>query len=120
MTPERLRALLKDLSDKTTDNWEYISHELMVCPGALKRARSVDHKQNRDTKSSGQELVSDYSDKASGAPATRQRFEVCEQCDKEYDALQNNDKSCTWHEGKSQKLVMQRADLLIALRRSRR
>ena len=40
MTLARLRALLKDLSKKTPENFKYVRNELMLQPGALKRAWS--------------------------------------------------------------------------------
>jgi hypothetical protein len=29
----------------------------------------------------------------------RKRYELCTQCDQEYDVTDNNDKSCNWHDG---------------------
>jgi hypothetical protein len=47
-------------------------------------------------------IVQRIQDTMSGtdAPANRQRFEICEQCNKEYDVLYNDKKSCQWHQGK--------------------
>ena len=48
----------------------------------------------------GAEDESEYSDSEPNAPASRQRFEICVQCDKEYDVLENHKRSCEWHDGK--------------------
>ncbi|EMD94608.1 hypothetical protein COCC4DRAFT_75017 [Bipolaris maydis ATCC 48331] len=92
-TPERVRALLKHLSTTSPANFAYIQGELMLRPGALKRARSEEQdKEDDDTES-------DYSDEQTDAPVRRPRFDICEQCGEEYDVLHNEKKSCQWHEG---------------------
>ena len=96
-TPARLRALLKDLSKKTSDNWEHIRSELMLQPGALKRV-CAEMDEDSESEGSGQ-AESDYSDEQTEAPASRQRFEICEQCNKEYDTLLNDKITCIWHAG---------------------
>ena len=106
-TPDRLRTLLKNLSITSPANFESIQAELMLQHGALKRAWSEndeddDDEDNSDDNSedSGHDDESDYSDEQTNAPASRQRFEICEQCNEEYDVLHNDKKSCQWHEGK--------------------
>jgi hypothetical protein len=98
-TLARLRALLKDLSKKTPENFAYVRNELMLQPGALKRAWSEEREDEDESEASGQP-ESDFSDEQTEAPASRQRFEICEQCNIEYDVLLNDKKSCEWHEGK--------------------
>lgn len=100
-TPDRLRALLKDLSRKTPSNWDHIRGDLMLQPGTLKRAWSEKEEDGQSEEDSGQN-ESDYSDEQVDGPASRRRFEICDQCDKEYDTLLNNKKSCVWHQGKLQ------------------
>jgi len=91
MTLARLRALLKDLSKKTPENFKYVRNELMLQPGALKRAWSEEREDEDESEDSGQ-AESDFSDEQTGAPANRQRFEICEQCNIEYDVLLNHKK----------------------------
>lgn len=75
-TPARLRALLKDLSEETPENWEFVRIELMLQPGALKRAWA---EKDEDDECEGSGLAeSDYSDDHNEAPASRQRFEICD------------------------------------------
>jgi hypothetical protein len=99
-TPARLRALLKDLTKTISENWEHVRSELMLQPGALKSAWA-EHDEDDECEGSGQ-AESDYSDDQNEAPASRQRFEVCEQCNKDYDVLLNHKRSCDWHEGEPQ------------------
>lgn len=105
MTLARLRAVLKDLSKKTPENFKYVRNELMLQPGALKRAWSEereDEDEGEDESEDSGQAESDFSDEQTGAPANRQRFEICEQCNIEYDVLLNHKKSCEWHEGELQ------------------
>ncbi|XP_014551077.1 hypothetical protein COCVIDRAFT_113839 [Bipolaris victoriae FI3] len=90
-TPERVRALLKHLSTTSPSNFTYVQGELMLRPGVLKRARSEDQDEEDDVSESN------YSDEQTHAPTRRQRFEIFEWCDKEYDVLHNEKKSCQWH-----------------------
>lgn len=96
--PDRLRGLLKDLTVASPSTYAFVQRELVVQPGARKRARPED--KNARDESSTLEHDSDSSGEESDASVGRQRFEVCEQCDEEYDVLNNPKKSCTWHEGK--------------------
>ncbi|USP74652.1 hypothetical protein yc1106_01926 [Curvularia clavata] len=95
-TPERVRALLKHLSTTSPANFAYVQGELILQPGTLKRARLEHGDEDEEDDVAG----SDYSDEETDAPARRQRFEICEQCDKEYDVLHNEKRSCQWHTGK--------------------
>lgn len=77
----------------------------MLQHGALKRAWSENDEEDEDnsddsSEDSGHDYKSDYSDEQTVAPANRQRFEICGQCNEEYDVLHNDKKSCEWHEGK--------------------
>lgn len=99
-TPERLRAVMKDLLKKSSSNSDHIQGELALPPGALKRAWSVDEESDNETEDSGNDYESDYSDEDVNATVKRQRFEICGQCSEEYDALLNDKKSCQWHDGK--------------------
>lgn len=38
---------------------------------------------------------------------TRQRYEICGQCEQEYDTLDNKATSCIWHDGEALRLVHQ-------------
>jgi hypothetical protein len=106
-TPERVRALLKHLSTTTPANFAYVQGELMLRPGALKRARSEEQDEEEEDEDEEEEdqdeeddvTESDYSDEQTDAPVRRQRFNICEQCGEEYDVLHNKKKSCEWHEG---------------------
>lgn len=99
-TPERVRALLKHLSTTSSANFAYVQGELMLRPGALKRARSEEQDEEDDViESDHSGTESDYSDEQTDAPVRRQRFDICEQCGEEYDVLHNEKKSCEWHEG---------------------
>jgi len=111
-TPSRLRAVLKSLCVKDKANFAYVQDALLVQPGVLKRAWSErdkdgedddddEHKSEDGSEDAGAEDESEYSDSEPNAPASRQRFEICVQCDKEYDVLQNHKRSCEWHDGKS-------------------
>lgn len=95
-TPVRLRAILKGLSERTSDNWAHIHSELMVPPGTLKRTWL--EKEDESGDSSLDE--SEYSDEQSNATASIQRYEVCEQCKEEYNTSLNGKKDCMWHPGK--------------------
>jgi hypothetical protein len=102
-TLARLRSLLQDLSKKTPENFAYVRNELMLQPGALKRAWSEereDEDESEDESEDSGQPESDFSDEQIEAPASRQRFEICEQCNIEYDVLLNDKKSCEWHDGK--------------------
>jgi hypothetical protein len=106
-TPDRLRTLLKNLSTTSPANFESIQGELMLQHGALKRAWSKndeddDGEDDDDDSSedSGHDDESNDSDEHTDAPANRQRFEVCAQCNEEYGVLHNDKKSCQWHEDK--------------------
>jgi hypothetical protein len=88
-------------------NVETVKGELMLQPGALKRAWSERNSNGSDddddesnSEASGHEDESDYSDEQTNAPASRQRFDICRQCNKEYDVLLNTKRSCVWHDGK--------------------
>ncbi|EAT80976.1 hypothetical protein HBH56_164350 [Parastagonospora nodorum] len=108
-TPDRLRTLLKNLITTSPANFESIQGELMLQHGALKRAWSENDNDEDDedddddsSEDSGHDNESDNSDGQTDAPANRQRFEICEQCNEEYDVLHNNKKSCQWHEGEQE------------------
>lgn len=90
----------------------------MLQHGALKRAWSKNDEDDDDedddddsSEDSGHDYESDESDEQLDAPANRQRFEVCEQCNEEYDVLHNDKKSCQWHEGKLPPSSLLRHDL---------
>ena len=116
-TPDRLRTLLKDLSATAPANFAYVQSKLMLQPGTLKRAwaeyekscengdEDEEDENNGDgsddtTEDAGHDYESTYSDEQAHAPASRQRFEICGQCNEEYDVLLNDRKSCEWHDGK--------------------
>ncbi|KAF2023583.1 hypothetical protein EK21DRAFT_80554 [Setomelanomma holmii] len=75
----------------------------MLPHGALKRAWSANDKDGSSldecSEDSGYDFESDNSDDHEDTPASRQRFEICKQCNEEYDVLYNDKESCAWHEG---------------------
>ncbi|KAJ4296794.1 hypothetical protein N0V90_006842 [Kalmusia sp. IMI 367209] len=101
-TPDRLRAVLHKVSAEIPGAFAAISNELLLKPGALKRAAPwADHSAG-DEEDPGHEEDSDYSDEepnAGPARKRRQRYEICGQCDKEYDVLLNGKTECRWHDG---------------------
>ena len=122
-TTSRLRTVLKSLCVKNQANLAYARDALLLQPGVLKRAWSErnkdgendddDEHQSEDgseddlgdssedsLEDAGAEDESEYSYSEPNAPASRQRFEICVQCDKEYDVLENHKRSCEWHDGK--------------------
>ena len=70
----------------------------MLQHGVLKRTRS-EVEGGEEDEQSAEDVDSDYSDEQTATPASRQRFEICEQCDEEYDVLLNDNKSCNRHSG---------------------
>jgi hypothetical protein len=34
-----------------------------------------------------------------GRGPKRQRYEICEQCDEEFDTTEDSDEECVWHDG---------------------
>jgi hypothetical protein len=68
--------------------------------GALKRACSENDEDDDDedddddsSEDSRRDVKSDDSDIRTDVPANRQHFEICEQCNKEYDVLYNDKRS---------------------------
>ena len=76
----------------------------MLQHGALKRARSENDEGSKNVLDGNRvnpgHHESDYSDEQTDGPAGRQRFEICSQCNEEYDVLHNDKNSCRWHDGK--------------------
>ncbi|KAF1352631.1 hypothetical protein EJ07DRAFT_168767 [Lizonia empirigonia] len=115
-TPHRLRTLLNELSTTTPAIFVHIQGKLMLQSGALKRAWS-DHGEDEDeddednngldghdgegeddtSEDAGHDFESDYSDKQTNAPASRQRYEICGPFHEEYndgDFWADHDKHC--------------------------
>jgi hypothetical protein len=104
--------VLKKLSTQIPGAAPLVSDELLLKHGVLKRAAPWDV---RDVDTSDEEAASDddgeedsgtvvdseLSDAEDGAGASRLRFEICAQCGKEYDVLENGKRSCRWHDGES-------------------
>lgn len=117
-TPDRLRAILKKLSTGIPGAFPLVHSELLLKQGELKRAAPwaddgvrdeeddsdvEDYSEDEEDREedAGKIQDSDYSDDGPATAANRQRFEICGQCKKEYDVLQNGKKSCRWYDGKS-------------------
>ncbi|KAL6704685.1 hypothetical protein ACN47E_007967 [Coniothyrium glycines] len=106
-TPERLRAILKKLSTSVPGAVPFVQGELLLKQGELKRAapwatsgHGVKDEVDGHSEDDGFQDESDYSDGADDtAIASRQRFEICIQCNNEYNVLSNDKRSCIWHEG---------------------
>ena len=118
-TPERLQAILKKLSTEVPGAFPFVQSELLLKKGELKRAApwkesgpfdpedsasDVEEYSDEEEDSFEEEIGSiqdsDLSDEGEAATAaSRQRFEICGQCKKEYDTLQKGRKSCRWHSG---------------------
>lgn len=103
-TPSRLRALIDTLCATNPEACEFVSKELLLKRGELgKQLRS---KQDQDCRDRGGIEDSDFSDEettdraATGQKRSRQRYEICGQCEKEYDVMQNGKTSCQWHDGR--------------------
>lgn len=45
--------------------------------------------------------MTSYKKRPSRSEYTRQRYEICEQCEKEFDVVENDEEedSCEWHDG---------------------
>jgi len=123
---DRLREVLHEICSKSDEGFKIACSSLLLEKGTLKK--SVDPKAQSQTSiidkpnswrpkdedddspgESGSDLSSTSSESESldtpregrkrKRPYTRQRFEICHQCEKEYDVLKNDSKSCIWHEG---------------------
>ena len=103
-TQQRLRIVLWKLCTTNPENFQLVRDELMPKQGELgKRVRG---KQDQDRGDEGgiSDLDSSEEEAAAagnvvGGKRSRQRFEICGQCKKEYDVMQNGKKSCQWHDG---------------------
>lgn len=76
-TPDRVRKVLKEVCADNPEAFEAACDKLLVdetTNGSSKRKRPD--------------------------PNAEHRFEVCEQCECEYDVTDNPEKTCTWHPGK--------------------
>jgi hypothetical protein len=98
-TPYRLHTLLKNLSTTSPANFKSIQGELTLQHSALKRAWSENNEDDDDenddsSEDSGHDDKFNYSTQQTNAPAGRQRSEICEQCNEEYNVLHNEKKSC--------------------------
>lgn len=101
--------ILKKLVTDIPDVFPHVQKELILKPGELKRAApwgedDTEDDETDDTTPENDGYVEDfdYSDSDGGDPsavAKRQRYEICIQCEEEYDVLINDKESCEWHEG---------------------
>lgn len=130
-TENRVRDLLRKVCQEREEAFDYVCERLLLHKGDLKRAApwetdgtreedDYEHWDNEDDVREDDAIArepdqgfindSDYSDdedeevllnQKSKGVFSRQRFEVCGQCAKEYDVLQNGKKSCRWHSGET-------------------
>ncbi|KAF2622643.1 hypothetical protein BU25DRAFT_351820 [Macroventuria anomochaeta] len=105
-TPDRLRAILKKVVNEQPGGLSLVGEELLLRKGQSK-AYTLQNRPNGAGHGDEEQDSSDYSD-ADGDDAprskrkstySRQRFEHCVQCEKEYDVTQNGPRSCQWHDG---------------------
>ncbi|KAF2468883.1 uncharacterized protein BDR25DRAFT_344111 [Lindgomyces ingoldianus] len=123
---ERLRLTLREICQNSEDAFRLACNALLLGKGELKKAtepkkeerkKTTDFAENTDNGyEEGEEYKagieeSEYSDASASEPldapqgqkrkraCTRQRYEMCGQCETEYDVLDNNTESCVWHEG---------------------
>ncbi|KAF2873490.1 hypothetical protein BDV95DRAFT_345113 [Massariosphaeria phaeospora] len=120
---DRLRTTLREICTAVPDAFSLACNKLLVQKGELKKAIDLDvHKETvvlaRHEGEEGQADLSpevtsesDYSDvseeehqeQRAGQKRkrayTRQRHDMCKQCEKEYDVLNNERGCCSWHEG---------------------
>jgi hypothetical protein len=76
-TLDRARKVLKEICAENTQAFEAACDKLLVnetANGSAKRKRPD--------------------------PSAQHRFEICVQCESEYDVTDNPEKACTWHPGK--------------------
>jgi hypothetical protein len=89
-TDERLRVTLQRICDANPEAFEQASRELLEGPkSAVVGPTPAAQGQKRKLK------------------YTRQRYEICSQCDEEYDVMENKkgEPLCSWHEGMDLLLV---------------
>jgi hypothetical protein len=75
-THERLRVTLLAMCSKSEEASKLASEELLVQSSATKKRKSDDEHSNV-------------------------RYDMCTQCDKEFDTTANGPESCQWHDGKA-------------------
>jgi hypothetical protein len=75
-TPERLRIALLAICSKSEEASKLASKELLVQSSATKKRKSDDEHSNI-------------------------RYDICTQCEKEFDTTANGPESCQWHDGKA-------------------
>jgi hypothetical protein len=77
-TLDRVQSVLREICSELPEAFKLASEKLLVSDGGsnagAKRKRDEDAKQ--------------------------QRYEICDQCDQEYDVLDNDEDACVWHSGK--------------------
>ncbi|EAT82605.1 hypothetical protein HBH56_112270 [Parastagonospora nodorum] len=78
-TIDRLRTVLRAICTENTAAFKLACDHLLVVQGA---DGDTDTKRKRDER--------------------LQRFEICEQCQEEYDVLDNPDDACVWHPGETE------------------
>jgi hypothetical protein len=93
--------LLQAIDSATHDRLRTVLREICIeSPAAFKLAC--------DKLLVGQAAIGDANGQANGEASTKrkrdeplQRYEICEQCETEYDVLDNHEDACIWHPGKS-------------------
>lgn len=87
-TLDRLHATLKRVCKDSAEAFNIACDELLISP----RMPLGNNKENEDAGNiAGQKRKRDF---------VTQRYEICEQCDQEFDVTKNKNDSCTWHEGR--------------------
>ncbi|PVH96153.1 hypothetical protein DM02DRAFT_599716 [Periconia macrospinosa] len=77
-TPSRLRKAFQEICDKSPEAFNLACSALLTKPGTAAAAEGSN---------------------AASAGDKRKRFEICIQCEKEYNVETNDEKSCVWHSG---------------------
>lgn len=94
----RVRTVLTEICTTSTEAYKIACSRLLV---ELVDDASNDHSRSDD----GEETKTDDKSSAPDASSTKkrktldQRFQICEQCDQEYDVGENYEDSCVWHTG---------------------
>jgi hypothetical protein len=78
-TPERVRQVLREICATNPEAFRSACDKLLVANDAAVTLPGSDMKRKRETH--------------------QQRYEICVQCEEEYDVLDNEEGACEWHPG---------------------
>ncbi|KAH7371398.1 hypothetical protein BKA66DRAFT_469725 [Pyrenochaeta sp. MPI-SDFR-AT-0127] len=83
-TVHRLQAVLRDICNASPDA-KKLARSMLLIEENVMNAKSENSDVHLNTNKK--------------RPFPSQRYEVCEQCEKEFDVLDNPDDACKWHDG---------------------